>query len=140
MMIGFGMLDDLGKITNITDYAGFRFESLPQRDKGNQSIKAASELKCNSTFLPYYFKNTYRWKGFDRCHPKMMLSIDRAIAGHNHIISYYKKGVKECFHVPRNIGMSYHYRVTPMDGEYVHNHIISRILIDGKALIDAVPK
>ena len=93
----FGMLDDIGKITNITDYAGFRFESLPWRDKGNQSIKTANKFKCNSTFLPYYFKNTYRWKGFDRCRPKMMLSMDRALAAHTHAIPYYKKGVKECF-------------------------------------------
>ena len=103
MMIGFGMLDDLGKITNITDYAGFRFESLPWRDKGNQSIKAASELKCNSTFLPYYFKNTYRWKGFDRRHPKIMLSMDRAIAGHNHIIPYWSKRMFSCTTQHRNV-------------------------------------
>ena len=121
----FGMLDDLGKITKITDYAGFRFESLPWCDKGNHST---IKLKCNSTFLPYYFKNTYRLKGFDRHRPKMMLSMDRAIAGHNHIIPYYKKGIKQCFHVPHNIGMSHHYRVTPVDGEYVLNNTMERFV------------
>ena len=121
----FGMLDDLGKITKITDYAGFKFESLPWRDKGNQST---IKLKCNSIFLPYYFNNTYRWKDVDRHRPKMMLSMDRAIAGHLHNIPYYKKGVKRCFHVPHNIGMSHHYRVTPLDGEYVHSNTMERFV------------
>ena len=132
----FGMLDDLGKITNIKNYAGFRFESLPWCDKGNSikvaskgiSIKAASILKHNGTFLPYYFKDTYRWENIDIHRPKMMLSMDRAFAGHNHIIPHYMWGVRECVHVPHSIGMSHHYRVTPMDGEYVLSTTMERFV------------
>ena len=32
------------------------------------------------------------------------------------------------FSVPPNIGMSYHYRVTPMDGEYVHDNTMDRFV------------
>ena len=130
----FGMLDDLRNSTNVTNYAGFKFASMPWAKKG-QVLQSVNKMKCENMILPAYFSMIYRWENIDK-RPKMMLSSERALTAHFHNIPHWIEGVDEQFEVEHDIGLCHHYRVIPMKGNYVPDSTMERFV--GKVMPNIV--
>ena len=102
-----GMIEDLKNFTDISKYASLQFGNAFFSEK-TSSILTAS--KCELQYIPIYFKRTQRNEYPEVVHPKVMVDLDTTITAYCHDIKNWYDGVNKELRVPKEIGMSFHYR------------------------------
>ena len=123
----FEMLEYIDKMVNLSSYATVHVESVPWKI-GNKSIKIPEDLKCSKMELPLYFKWSYRLKETDTGRPKLIVSLDRSIAVYTHSVKKWIEGVERRFFLPANISCFHHYRIPPLQGDYVFDPFMERFV------------